>query len=391
MDVHITHISERQLAEALALPDLTDAAYGSHCMQLLAADAIAVLGEAWNAATVVSRGERIVTLADNYDLLGYPSDGPVRAARYTRYVDDARILRTQTSAAIPAALRSLVGGAPAEVVLAVPGLCWRRDSIDRLHTGEPHQLDLWRITTKPMTEADLDEMIDLVVGALLPDARWRATAAEHPYTLQGREVEVKAKHGWVELLECGLAHPDVLAAAGVANRTGLALGAGLDRAVMLRKGIDDIRLLRSTDARVSRQMLDLSPYRSVSAQPPATRDMSVAAAAGTDDEELGDLVRCALDSRAREWVEEVTVLSRTPASELPRSARKRIGIADGQENLLVRVQLRHPTRALTKAEANVLRDRIYAALHHGSVHQWASGAPAGSASDPTTMTAPRCE
>ena len=110
MHDHITHISERQLAEALALPDLTDAAYGPHCMQSLVADAIAVLSEAWSAATVVSRGERIVTLAENYDLLGYPSDGPARAARYTRYVDDARILRTQTSAAIPAALRSLAGG-----------------------------------------------------------------------------------------------------------------------------------------------------------------------------------------------------------------------------------------------------------------------------------------
>ena len=145
---------------------------------------------------------------------------------------------------------------------------------------------------------------------------------------------MQAKQGWVELLECGLAHPDVLAAAGVADRSGLALGAGLDRGVMLRKGIDDIRLLRSTDARVSRQMLDLSPYRSVSAQPPATRDMSVAAPAGTNDEELGDLIRCALDTGAREWVEEVTVLSRTPASELPRPARKRIRIAYGEENLL---------------------------------------------------------
>ena len=100
---------------------------------------------------------------------------------------------------------------------------------------------------------------------------------------------MRAKQGWVELLECGLAHPDVLAAAGVADRTGLALGAELDRAVMLRKGIDDIRLLRSIDPRVSRQTLDLSPYRTVSAQPPATRDMSVAAPAGTNDEELGYL------------------------------------------------------------------------------------------------------
>jgi phenylalanyl-tRNA synthetase alpha chain len=75
-------------------------------------------------------------------------------------------------------------------------------------------------------------------------------------------------------------------------------------------------------------------------------------------------------------LEEVTVMSRTPASELARAARDRIGIADGQENLLVRVQLQHPTRALGKVEANLLRDRIYAALHRGSVHQWVSGPPA---------------
>ena len=74
----------------------------------------------------------------------------------------------------------------------------------------------------------------------------------------------------------------------------------------------------------------------------------------------------------------MTVLSRTPASELPRPARERIGIANGQENLLVRVRLRHPTRALGKAEANLLRDRIYGDLHHGGVHQRASRPPARS-------------
>ena len=64
--------------------------------------------------------------------------------------------------------------------------------------------------------------------------------------------------------------------------------------------------------------------------------------------------------------------ARTPAAELPRAARARIGIAEGQENLLVRVVLRHPTRSLAKAEANALRDRIYAALHEGSAHEWAA-------------------
>jgi phenylalanyl-tRNA synthetase alpha chain len=365
-----TYISEQELIDAVALTDLSDPTYGTHCMQQLVADVIGTLGAVWQTPTVICRGQRVVHIRDNYDNLGYPADGPARAARYTRYVDAEHILRTQTSAVIPAALRALAATSSADTLIAAPGLCWRRDSIDRLHSGEPHQLDLWRITTAEMSAADLDLMIDLVAATLLPGRRWRAITASHPYTLAGREIEVESEHGWVELLECGLAHPHVLAAAGLSGYSGLALGVGLDRAVMLRKGIDDIRLLRSEDARVRTQMGDFAPYRPVSAQPPARRDMSIAVPVGTDAEELGDLVRCALDARAREWVEEVSVISRTSALELSALARARIGIADTQENLLVRVQLRHPTRTLSKIEANALRDRIYAAIHHGSAHQW---------------------
>ena len=99
--------------------------------------------------------------------------------------------------------------------------------------------------------------------------------------------------------------------------------------------------------------------------------MSIACAPGLTDEDLGDRVRGALSAEQAEWVEEVAVAGRTPAGELPSCARERIGIADDQENLLVRVVLRHPTRSLAKAEANALRDRIYAALHEGSEWEWA--------------------
>jgi phenylalanyl-tRNA synthetase alpha chain len=150
--------------------------------------------------------------------------------------------------------------------------------------------------------------------------------------------------------------------------------------VMLRKGIDDIRLLRSEDPRVRAQMHDLAPYRPVSAQPPARRDVSVACPAGWTDEDLGDLVRAALGTDASEWVEEVAVMSRTPAAALPPAARERLGIAPDQENLLVRVVLRHPTRSLAKTEANELRDAIYAALHHGALSQ--------TSSPPTTASLP---
>ena len=340
-------------------------------MQQLVAGATGALRERWGCPMLVHRAARVVPVADNYDALGYPPDGPARDSRYTRYVDAGRLLRSQTSAAVPSALRTLAPTAPGDVLVCAPGLVYRRDAIDRLHVGEPHQLDLWRITERPMTAVDLEAMVAAVVDALLPGARWRALPASHPYTEDGREVEVLADGEWVELLECGLAHPRVLAAGGLGGHSGLAMGIGLDRAVMLRKGIDDIRLLRSEDPRVAGQMRDLEAYREVSAQPPARRDLSIACAPGLTGEDLGDRVRGALSVEQAEWVEEVGVAARAPAAELPPVARERIGIADDQENLLVRVVLRHPTRSLAKAEANALRDRIYAAMHEGSEWEWA--------------------
>jgi phenylalanyl-tRNA synthetase alpha chain len=367
------YLTEAQLARALTLADLTDPAYGPHCMQQLVAAATGALRERWGCPALVHRAGRVVAVADNYDALGYPPGGPARDRRYTRYVDAGRLLRSQTSAAIPSALRTLAPTAPGDVLVCAPGLVYRRDAIDRLHVGEPHQLDLWRVTGREMTPLDLEAMIGAVVDALLPGARWRALPASHPYTEDGREVEVLADGEWVELLECGLAHPRVLAAGGLGGHSGgLAMGIGLDRAVMLRKGIADIRLLRSDDPRVAAQMRDLEAYRQVSAQPPARRDLSIACAPGLADEDLGDRVRSTLSAEQAEWVEEVAVAARTPAAELPAVPRRRIGIADGQENLLVRVVLRHPTRSLAKPEANALRDRIYAVLHEGSAHEWAT-------------------
>jgi hypothetical protein len=72
----------------------------------------------------------------------------------------------------------------------------------------------------------------------------------------------------VEVWECGLAHPRVLAAAGLPGRGGLAAGMGLDRLLMLVKHIPDIRLLRSGDPRITCQMLDLARYQYVSSMPP---------------------------------------------------------------------------------------------------------------------------
>ena len=355
----------------LALRDLTDAALAPHAMQLLIQHALDALRASWNCPVIVQRAPPLVPCTDNYDDLGYPPDGASRDTRYTRYLTPELLLRTQTSAMIPRALRMIAPACYEDVLLACPGLTYRRDSIDRLHVGEPHQLDLWRIAQRPLTCDDLVAMIEKVAAAMLPGASLRLEPAVHPYTLDGLEVHANVQGRWVEILECGRAHPDLLAAAGIADCSGLAMGIGLDRMLLLRKGIEDIRALRSEDPRIQAQMLDLEPYRPVSSQPPIYRDLSVAVAQEANAEELGDQVRSSL-AAASASIESVEVLAETSYLDLSLAARRRLGITPRQKNVLLRLVIRDLERTLTSAEANELRDAVYAALHRGSVKTWAS-------------------
>jgi phenylalanyl-tRNA synthetase alpha chain len=366
----VSYLSPEQLQLDLSIRDLSDPAEGPHAVQILIDRAVKALSRAWDCEVRWCRGPKIVPIADNYDRLGYAAGAITREARYTRYVNAGQMLRSHSSAMVVPALRRLAAEPAADVLLACPGIVFRRDAIDWQHTGSPHQLDLWRITRQPMSDADLDEMISLLLQALAPGLPCRQQARVHPYTLHGRQVDVLQAGRWVEVWECGLAHPGVLAAAGLAGRSGLALGMGLDRLLMLVKGIPDIRLLRSADPRIARQLLGLASYQPVSSMPPITRDLSVAVSGDDDEETLGDRVRDALGTDASR-VEEVSVLSATACEQLPASAVTRLGAAPGQKNLLLRVVLRDLEQTLTNEAANSLRDRIYAALHQGTHYQWA--------------------
>ena len=381
-------LSPADVARALALRDLTDPAHGPHAVQLLLDAAVDALAALWGCTVSVRRTTPLVAVGDNYDRLGYGASTITRDSRYSRYVSDTVMLRSHTSAGVPPALRAIAAVAepPDDVLLVLPGLVYRRDAVDRLHVGEPHQVDLWRIVRGRRTsESDLLEMVGALVPAALPGARWRAEPAEHPYTERGRQVDVHGTDGWVELAECGLAAPAVLRAAGLdpVRWSGLALGMGLDRALMLRKGLPDIRLLRAADPRIAEQMRDLAPWRPVSTLPPARRDLSIVVDAGTDDELLGDRARTALGPDA-DVLESVTVVARTPHERLPDSARVRLGTLPGQENVLLRMVLRPLGRTLTDREANVVRDRVYAALHEGPHHEWSTVTSTAAAARPGT-------
>nr|WP_207481917.1 hypothetical protein [Arenibaculum pallidiluteum] len=336
----------------------------------LVVDRIATsLGTLWGISPEIHRPSPVVPIVDNYDRLLYPADAPARSDRYARYLGDGLMLRTHTTAAIPPLLSSITGpdGASMERLLLCPGLVYRRDCVDRTHVGEPHQLDVWRITNGPrLGLEDLVGMVRTVLEAIFSGARWRAAATSHPYTDEGLEIEAEFGGRWVEILECGLASQALLSRCGLdpGRWSGLALGLGLDRAVMLAKRIDDIRLLRAEDPRIASQMRDLASNRPVSRQQASTRDLSVAAPAGMDDEEAGDRIRAMLGVRA-DLVEEVRIVARHAARDVPPQAAARLGLRGNQENLLVRVVVRAPDRPVSRAEAAEIQRLAYQALHSG--------------------------
>lgn len=366
---HADYLTPEQLCRALDLRDLTDPAQGEHAIQALLSAVVASLERSWGSTIRYVRSSPIVSITANYDRLGYARSDVTRARRYTRYVSPTAMLRSHMSAELPTALEAYVGCGDVDELIVAPGLVYRRDAVDRSHVGEPHQVDLWRIRSTPGTrDEDMLDMIGELVDAVLPGAEWRISEAEHPYTVGGRQIDVRHDGEWLELAECGRIHPAVLRDSGLDPEqwSGLALGMGLERALMLRKAIPDIRYLRATDPRIAEQMLTLEPWRHVSSLPPARRDISVVVTDEEDEETLGDRIRTALGDDT-DLIETVAVLSRTEHENLPETARARLGTRPGQVNVLLRIVLRPIDRTLTADQANSIRNTIYRAVHEGPV------------------------
>lgn len=340
---------------------MSDPAQGRHAVNIALANVVRALETFSGLTADIIRGSPVVRITDNYDRLFYEPDAVARSSRYSHYIDAERILRTHTTAAIPEELART----RSDRFIVCPGLVYRRDVVDRTHTGEPHQADFWIIRRGRLRRTDLLEMISAATAALLPGTEYRCNETFHPYTVNGIEVEVRAGDEWVELLECGEVHPWLLNDSGLPSQewSGLAMGMGLDRLVMFLKGLDDIRLLRAADPRISSQMQDMLPYRPVSNQPATHRDMSLCVS-DPDPELLGDRIRDSLGERA-DWVEDIRILQEAGYAETPPAARERLGMLEGQVNLLVRVTLRSLDGPIAREEGNRIYDLMYASLHEG--------------------------
>ena len=332
---------------------MTNPANGIHAINLIVYKIAEALYKSGYPEPTIWRSSPITTVADNFDKLYFPSDSLSRSPKYTRYLDDGRLLRTHTTAIMPELLSHLQG----EQLILHPGICYRRDVVDKSHVGEPHQMDVWLIGNRVCKV----QFIETILYAVLPGVSYRLNQTSHPYTRNGLEIEVLVDGKWIEIGECGEVHPDLLRS----HSSGLASGWGLDRLVMLVKGIDDIRLLRSNHPRIAAQMTNLEPYRQVSNQPSISRDMSIVTAIDTELEDICEQIIEVLSNDA-ELLESVDILSQTHYHQLPPQAIQRLGIQPNQKNLLVRIILRSLHSSVTNQKANILRDLVYQKIHQGS-------------------------
>lgn len=364
------YLTDAALQQALSIKDLTEARTPAHAVRLVMGEVIEGLISAGWPRAQIQTGPRVVSAEENYGLLGYDPAEVTLGSEHTRWVDEHSLLRTQTTSQIPAALqRAAQERRSGELILlAAPGITFRRDSRDRWHCAEPHQMDIWVLGEPQLSSREhLLRLVGDILNAAVPDKPWMYRDSPHHYTEGGIEVNVMNGEAGVEVLECGLIATSLLRRLGIDPQLhgGLALGMGLDRLTMLRKGIPDIRLLRDPNERVQAQMSDLSQWRTVSRLPSITRDISVAVTPGLSEEVLTEkMLHAAGDCSG--WIEEMQVKGRWSASELPPQAIERLGLLPAQENVLLRVVLRDCTRSITTAEANALYEKIQSALHEGA-------------------------
>ncbi|MBN8279435.1 MAG: phenylalanine--tRNA ligase subunit alpha [Gammaproteobacteria bacterium] len=203
------------------------------------------------AGFAVHEGPEVEDDFHNFTALNIPADHPARAMHDTFYLEDGRLLRTHTS---PVQIRTMLRqGAPLRLI--APGRVYRCDS-DTTHTPMFHQVEGLVIDTD-VSFANLKAVLaDFVERFFERSATVRFRPSYFPFTEPSAEVDVLAESGrWLEVLGCGMVHPQVLANAGIdpERYTGYAFGMGVERLAMLRYGINDIRLLFENDLRFLRQ------------------------------------------------------------------------------------------------------------------------------------------
>lgn len=211
----------------------------------------------------VSEGPEIDTVFNNFDALNAPANHPSRDMTDTFYISDSALLRTQTS---PVQVRTLLSQKPPIKVIA-PGRCFRCDTPDATHSPMFQQVEGLAVD-EGISMTDLKGVLDSFAKKMFGSSVKTKFRPHHfPFTEPSAEMDVSCfkcegkgcrvckGSGWIEILGCGLVHPNVLAVGGIDTEkyTGFAFGMGVERIAMLKYEVDDIRLMYENDARFIKQ------------------------------------------------------------------------------------------------------------------------------------------
>lgn len=200
----------------------------------------------------VAEGPEIEDDYHNFAALNIPADHPARAMQDTFYFSDNRVLRTHTS---PVQIREMEkSGVPIRLIAL--GRVYRRD-LDQTHTPMFHQLE-GLVVEKNCTFSDLKGLLKQFLSRLFErEVQLRFRPSYFPFTEPSAEVDIYQPESerWLEVLGCGMVHPNVLRNVGVnpEEYTGFAFGIGLDRLAMLRYGVKDLRLFFENDLKFLEQ------------------------------------------------------------------------------------------------------------------------------------------
>ncbi|MDO4176289.1 MAG: phenylalanine--tRNA ligase subunit alpha [Bacillota bacterium] len=216
-----------------------------------------------NMGFSIVEGPEVETVFNNFDALNAGPNHPARDMTDTFYITDDVLLRTQTS---PVQVRTLMKQKPPIKVIS-PGRCFRCDTPDATHSPMFHQIE-GLVVDEGITMADLKGTLDSFAKQLFgPDTKTKFRPHHFPFTEPSAEVDVSCfkcggkgcrvckGSGWIEILGCGMVHPNVLKVGGLDTEkyTGFAFGMGVERVAMLKYGVDDIRLFYENDMRFINQ------------------------------------------------------------------------------------------------------------------------------------------
>ena len=211
----------------------------------------------------LTEGPEVETVFNNFDALNAGPNHPARDWTDTFYVNEDVLLRTQTS---PVQVRTLLNQEP-PIGVCAPGRCFRCDTPDATHSPMFHQVE-GLVVDEGITMADLKGVLDSFAKQMFgSDVKTKFRPHHFPFTEPSAEMDVSCfkcggkgcrvckGSGWIEILGCGMVHPNVLKVGGIDTEkyTGFAFGMGVERIAMLKYGIDDIRLLYENDMRFIEQ------------------------------------------------------------------------------------------------------------------------------------------